>query len=138
VLTDLFELASRDLADWFESLLLDAPALADTRYLQAVFAITVKGLPHAYRDQPAEAGQTVVLEATGPAGATWTLLREADRWTLRSGEPASATTRARVSDDALWKLLHTALKGPEAEAALQIEGRRDLAGPLIEARSVIV
>ncbi len=178
VLTDLFELASRDLADWFESLPLDAPALfgvswageetsegwfdvgrefselwhhqqqiriavgapplADTRYLRAVLEVTLRGLPHAYRNLKGEADQTVVLEATGPAGGTWTLRREANDWSLHAGEPDQATTLVRTSDDALWKLLHNALKGPAAEAALQIEGRRDLAGPLIEARSVIV
>jgi len=178
VLTDLFELASGDLADWFEGLPFDAPALfgvswageqtsegwfdvgrefselwhhqqqiriavgapalADARYLRAVLTIAVRGLPHAYRGQQAAAGDTVVLEVSGSAGGTWTLRREADRWTLHAGEAASATTRVRVSDDALWKLLHNALEGQDAAAALEVEGRRDLAGPLVSARSVIV
>jgi uncharacterized protein (TIGR03083 family) len=178
VLTELFEVASRDLAEWFEALPLDAPALfpvswagestsegwfdvgreftelwhhqqqirmavgapplADPRFLRAVLEIALRGLPHAFRDQAAETGQTLVLDVSGPAGGTWTLLREAGRWVLRLGAPAAATTRARVSDEALWKLLHNALSREDAARALEIEGRRELAAPLLEARSIVV
>ena len=178
VLTDLFELASRDLADWFESLPLDAPALfgvswageetsegwfdigreftelwhhqqqirmaigvpalAGPRYLRAALEIALRGLPHAFRNHQAEAGQAVVLEVSGPAGGTWTLLRESARWTLHLGEPAAAATRARMSDETLGKLLHHALPLGEAGRAIQVEGRREMAAPLFDARSVIV
>jgi len=178
VLTDMFDLASRDLADWFEALPLEAPALfgvswagemqsegwfdvgreftelwhhqqqvrlavgapplADPRYLSAVIATAIRGLPHAYRNQPADDGETLVLEVAGAGGGTWTLRREPDRWTLHAGRPDSPTTTARLSDDAMWKLLHNALGRLEAERVIEIEGRVDLAAPLVAARSVIV
>jgi uncharacterized protein (TIGR03083 family) len=178
VLTDLFELGSRDLADWFEALPLDAPALfgvswageetsegwfdvgreftelwhhqqqirlavgapplADPRFLRAVLEIALRGLPHAFRNQPADTGEALVLEVSGPAGGTWTLRRESGRWTLHLGEPAVETTRVRVSDEALWKLLHNALAGEDAFRALEIGGRRELAAALISARSIVV
>lgn len=178
VLTDLLERASTDLADWFEALPLEAPALfgvswagertsdgwfdtgreftelwhhqeqirmavgapslADPRYLRAVIAISVRGLPHAFRDVPAEAGQTVAVEITGPAGGQWTLTRGPDRWTLSGGEPPAATTRVRLRDDLAWKLLFNALPEAEAAAAVRVDGRGDLATPLLRARSVIV
>jgi hypothetical protein len=75
---------------------------------------------------------------SGPAGGTWTLLRESARWTLHLGEPAAATTRARVSDETLWKLLHNALSREDAARAVEIEGRRELAAPLLTARSIVV
>jgi hypothetical protein len=68
----------------------------------------------------------------------WTLVREGQRWTLHAGEPAAATTRARVSDETLWRLLHNALSLQDAASAVHLEGRRELAGPLLAARSVIV
>ena len=178
VLTDLFDLASRDLAGWFEALPLDAPALfgvswagemtsegwfdvgreftelwhhqqqirlavgapplADPRYLRAVIEIALRGLPHAFRDLQADAGATLVLDVAGPSGGTWTLQREAKHWTLYAGEPASATTRVHLSDDALWKLLHNALDRAAAGAEMRIEGDSTLATPLFVARSIVV
>lgn len=178
VLTDMLDLASRDLADWFEALPLEAPALfgvswagemqsegwfdvgreftelwhhqqqirlavgapplADPRYLSAVIAIAIRGLPHAFRNQPADDGETLVLEVAGAGGGTWTLRREPERWTLHAGRPDSPTTTARLSDDAMWKLLHNALGRLEAERVIEIEGGVDLAAPLVAARSVIV
>src|SRR3954471_12778858 len=102
VLTDLYERASGEAADWLESLPLDGPALfavswagehasanwfdiggeftevwhhqqqirmavgadplADPRYLAAVIDIAMRGLPHAFRDVSADAGQSIVID----------------------------------------------------------------------------
>ena len=178
VLTDMYERASGEVADWFESQSLDGPALfgvswageqasagwfdigreftelwhhqqqirmavdaeplADARYLHAVIDIAVRGLPHAYRDVPGETGQTVVIDVGGSAGGQWTLVRERDRWTLSQGEPATATTRVHLDEDAAWKLLFNAMPDVHAAHAVSISGRGDLARPLLRARSVIV
>jgi len=178
VLTELFDGASTDLADWFETLPLEGPALfgvswageqasqswfdigreftelwhhqqqirvavgapplPDSRYLRAVIDIAVRGLPHAFRDVTAEPGQTLLLDVVGPAGGQWTLVREAHKWTIHAGTPAVATTRITLGDEATWKLLFNALTDAEAAAAIQIEGRPELATPLVRARSVIV
>lgn len=178
VLTDLFERASREAADWFESLPLDAPALfpvswageeasegwfdvgreftelwhhqqqirmavgadslVDPRYLAAVIDISVRGLPHAFRDVAAAAGQTVVIDITGASGRQWTLSREEQRWSLSRGAAASATTRIRLDDDTAWKLLFNALPANDAARAVQVEGRTELGRALLRARSVIV
>jgi uncharacterized protein (TIGR03083 family) len=178
VLTDMYERASGDLADWFESLPLIAPALfavswageqasanwfdigreftelwhhqeqirmavgadpvPDARYRQAVIDIAVRGLPHAYRHVVAEPGQTVVIDVSGAAGGQWTLVRESDRWTLMRGEPGSETARIRLDENAAWKLLFNALPEGEAARAVRVSGRAELAGALLQARSVIV
>ena len=178
VLTDLFEKASADVADWFEALPLEAPALfgvswageqqsegwfdigreftelwhhqeqiriavgapslPDPRYLHAVIDVAVRGLPYAYRDVSAADGDAIVLDVTGAAGGQWTLSREPRRWTLHAGEASSATARITIPADAAWKLLFNALSGPAAAAAVRIDGRAELASPLLRARSVIV
>ena len=178
VLTDLYERASAEAADWFESLPLDAPALfpvswagedasagwfdigreftevwhhqqqirmavgaaalEDPRYLAAVIDVAVRGLPHAFRDVPAEPGQSVVIDVTGASGGQWTLMREQAGWTLWCGEPPSTTARIRLSDQAAWMLLFNALRESDASKAIEIEGQRDLARALLRARSVIV
>jgi uncharacterized protein (TIGR03083 family) len=177
VLTDLYERASREAADWFESLPLEAPALfpvswageqssagwfdigreftelwhhqqqirmatgavslADPKYLAAVIDVSMRGLPHAFRDVPAERGQTVTIDITGASGSQWTLLREAQHWTLWRGEPSEVTSRIRLDDDTAWKLLFNALPERDAAEAVLVEGS-ELGFALLRARSVIV
>ena len=178
VLIDLYERASTDAADWFESLPLDAPALfpvswagedasagwfdigreftevwhhqqqirmavgaeplADPRYLGAVIDVAVRGLPHAFRDVPAEPGQSVVVDISGPSGGRWTLVRERKRWSLWRGESPSATARIHLSDETAWQLLFNALRESDAKSAVRVEGHAELARAFLRARSVIV
>ena len=115
-----------------------APSLADPRFLHAVLEIAVRGLPHAFRAVETGAGDTVVIDVSGPAGGMWTLTRGADRWTIQSGEPLRATTRVRVSDENAWRLLFNGLKGDAAPAAVRIVGRSELGAPFLAARSIVV
>jgi uncharacterized protein (TIGR03083 family) len=178
VLTDLAELAGRDIADWFEALPLDAPALfgvswagemtsegwfdvgreyveiwhhqqqirlavgapllTSPDFLRPVLAISLRALPHAFRDAKREPGCAIVIGITGPSGGTWALTRGADRWTLEAGEPARADARATMTDDTAWRLLLHALPKAEAERAIVTSGDRELLAPLVAARAVIV
>ena len=115
-----------------------APSLPDPRYLRAVIDIAVRGLPHAFRDVNADPGQSLLIDVIGPAGGQWTLELDDHGWTIHAGTRDVATTRLQLSDEATWKLLFNALSDAEAAAAVTIEGRRELAAPLLRARSVIV
>lgn len=114
------------------------PPLDDPRFLRAVLEIAVRGLPHAYRDTPAAAGETVALAVRGPSGGTWTLRRETRGWTIWDGAPDEPTTTVVIEDEAAGRLLFNALLPAAAAAAMTTTGRRALADPLIRARSVIV
>jgi hypothetical protein len=92
-----------------------ATSLADPRYLRAVLEIAVRGLPHAFRAVHAGTGASVTIDV-----------------------PAAPTTTVTLRDDLAWKLLFNALPEAEATAALRIEGKPELAEPLLRARSVIV
>ena len=178
VLTDLFEQANADLADFFEALPLEAPALfgvswageqtsegwfdigreftelwhhqeqirmavnapplQDSRYLQAVLEISIRGLPHAYRGVPGVEADSVVVDVSGASGGAWTLLRQNGVWTIWAGAVANASARVHLSDQAAWRLLFNALPPAEAAKALRVDGRLDLASPLMSARSIVV
>ncbi len=115
-----------------------AAGLADPRYLHAVLALAMHGLPHAYRDVPAATGETIAIEVSGPSGGAWTLAHAGDRWALFEGVPDSPTAGVRLDEDAAWQLLFNALPEAAAARAARITGRADLAAPLLRARSVIV
>jgi uncharacterized protein (TIGR03083 family) len=178
VLTDLYERASGELADWFESLPLEAPALfpvswageehsagwfdvgreftevwhhqeqirmavgidslADPRYLRAVIDLAVRGLPHAFREVKAEPGATLVIDVGGASGGQWTLMRDADRWSLWVGQVPDPTARIRVSDETAWKVFFNALPEADATRLTQFDGRIDLAQAVLRARSIVI
>ena len=178
VLVDLYERASGELADWFESLPLDTPALfpvswagehasagwfdvgreftelwhhqqqirmavgadalADPRYLGAVLDVAVRGLPHGFRDVPAEPGQTVAIDISGPSGGRWTLFREEQRWTLLRGMAPESDGHVRLDEETAWKLWFNALSGSDAARAVAVEGPAEIRRAILRARSVIV
>ena len=119
-------------------LAVDAPPLDDPRCLRAALAVSVRALPHAYRDLSADQGTAIVLHITGAAGGSWTLLREGAGWELRTGEAEGAVTRVTLGEDNAWRLLFNALPEREAARAAAVTGRAELAVPLLRARSVIV
>jgi uncharacterized protein (TIGR03083 family) len=115
-----------------------APSLRDPRFLHAVLAIAVRGLPHAFRDVTAEVGTRVAVAATGPAGGQWTLTRGDGAWMIHEGESDDAATRVRLSDENAWRLLFNALSVEAARAAAEVEGRQDLALAFFRARAIVV
>jgi len=115
-----------------------ASGLDDLRYLAAVIDVSVRGLPHAFRNVPAEPGDAVALDIDGASGGHWTLSREAARWTLWRGEPASPIARVRLSDESAWRLLFNALPAGAMAEAVRVEGRADIGEAFLRARSVIV
>jgi uncharacterized protein (TIGR03083 family) len=178
VLTELFELASEDLATFIEVLPLEAPALFgvswageqesagwfdvgreftelwhhqmqirmaagaesldDPRYLKAVLDLSMRALPHAYRDITAPNETLIVVNVTGPAGGQWTLKREPDSWTLWTGRPDRFDAAVTMSDDLAWRLLYNALPATDAAASIVIDGRGEFAQPLLRTRSIVI
>jgi hypothetical protein len=115
-----------------------APPLPDPRWLHAVLLIALRGLPHAFRDVPAAAGQGLTIEVAGAAGGVWTLRRDETRFRLWAGEEAGEAARVVMSDDTAWRLLFNALSPERADALVARSGDPALSGPLLRARSVIV
>ena len=178
VLTELFDLASTDLARLVESQPLDAlslfgvswageetsegwfdigreftelwhhqmqirlavgaAAVDDPRYLKAILDLSLRALPHVYRDVTAAEGATLVVQADGPSGGVWTLRRDAQAWTLWGGRPDHADADVRLSAEAAWKLLYNALPEAAATRALIIAGDAALAAPLVRARAIVI
>jgi uncharacterized protein (TIGR03083 family) len=115
-----------------------APPLDDLRYLRAILDVSMRALPHAYRDVAAKNGTTLVVEADGRSGGVWTIRRDAESWTLWSGRPDRSDAEVRLSDDAAWRLLYNALPEAAASGAIAIHGDASLAAPLLRARSIVI
>ena len=115
-----------------------AEPMANPAWLHATLLIALRGLPHAYRAHDAADGTTLTLEVSGPAGGTWTLERTGGVWRLMAGAPDTPSARAAISDDEAWRLLFNGLSADEARAAVRVTGDAALAGPLLDARSIVI
>jgi uncharacterized protein (TIGR03083 family) len=113
-----------------------APPLNARGWLHPFLDISVRGLPHAYREVDAPAGTTLALRITGDAGGSWCLRRESDTGPASAGPVASsqiATDAGRTAGSTAdadgsptqrggasrWTLLEG--EAPEADARVELE-----------------
>lgn len=128
-----------------------APPLNERHWLYPFLDISMRGLPHAYRDVEAPEGTTLVIRISGDAGGSWCLRREregddaanaggAARWTLWEGDVDDADADARIEMDAdtAWRLLFNALPDGAAARLVISTGDQRIARHLLNARSVMV
>lgn len=115
-----------------------APALAARRWLHPVIELSLYALPVAFRGLDAGKGTSLVLEVTGEAGGTWSLVREEDGWRLWRGAADRPKTRARLDGDTAWRLLFNALSPGQARQRIEAEGDPALLERLIATRGVMV
>ena len=120
-----------------------APGLVARRWLHPVLDVSMRALPHTYRDVPAAAGQAIVFAITGEAGGTWSLVRQAGTppeggtWRLHTDAAPTPAARVTMSDDIAWRLFFTARKDEDLLAAIDIDGDRALGTAVTKALAVM-
>lgn len=131
-----------------------APGLLARRWLHPVLDVSVRALPHAYREVAAVDGSAVVFEITGEAGDTWSLVRDVPwpavkapasdprpaargAWRLHAGARTPASARVTMSADTAWRLFFTAEKGAEIAAGVRVEGDQRLGLAVMHALAVM-
>lgn len=111
------------------------PLLLEPTWSVPLFDLSVRALPHAYRDTAAPAGSAITMHVGGDTSRSWTLIRREHEWQMVPGAANAARTVVRLSADQAWRMLYNA---PYDRTAVRIEGDVALAAPLLNTRSVIV
>ena len=114
-----------------------APLLNEPRWLRPVIDLSVRALPHRYRDLAAPEGAWVRVEIRGAAGGTWSLVRQGSAWSLFAGtaEP-SEVARISLDEDTAWRVFFKALR-KDAPPPIVFEGRPDLGRAFLTAWAVM-
>ena len=115
-----------------------APGLTGRRWLFPVLDLSMRALPHAFREVEAPEKTAFVVKITGDAGGVWTLVREEERWSLWVGEEAEPAARVRLDAETAWKIFYNALPLKAAAARVEIEGDSRLGAAFLKTRSVMV
>lgn len=97
--------------------------------LHPLLSTLVHALPRAYTDVAAETGTAVQVDVEGPAGGTWTVRCDADRWRLYDGADGSASARVVLPEDLAWRVLATRRRPPGWRQSGSFEGPDNLVAP---------
>jgi uncharacterized protein (TIGR03083 family) len=114
------------------------PRLLEPKWMEPLLDMSVRALPHAYAAVHSEPGTTVTLAVTGETVENFSLVREDGRWQILSGRPAAPDAIVTIAADDVWRLFYNALPETDRQQRVGVEGKTDLAAPLLRARSVIV
>jgi len=115
------------------------PPLDQPRWLAPVIEVSMRAVPHGYRDVAAAEGTLIGVLIEGPSGGDWVLAREAGRWSLRrrtSGDAAYASGLT-LSADTAWRIFFKALAPSESRSRVEVDGDAELARPFLSTLAVM-
>lgn len=130
----------------------DPSLLLEPRWLEPLLDFSMRALPHAYRQVAGDPGATLVVQigtnrqidpeppvvsANGVSWA-WSLVREAQGWTLWRGQASNPRTILSLDPETAWQSLFHALSPEEAQKRARINGDTSFAEPFFQTRSVMV
>jgi uncharacterized protein (TIGR03083 family) len=115
-----------------------APVLSSRKWLHPVLALSMKAFCRAFKDLRVAPGTAFVLQVTGDAGDTWSVVAADDGWSVFLGQKPDAAARARCDADAAWRLFFHALSDEAARQRIETEGDSALTEKLFSVRGVMV
>jgi hypothetical protein len=112
--------------------------LLERRFSLPVLETFLRAAPVAYRGVAAPDGTVVAVAFGPPTAAAYHLEARAGAWVLQAGEPEGWAARVTLEPETAWRVFTRNLRGEEARRRIAIEGRSELALPLLETRSMMV
>jgi uncharacterized protein (TIGR03083 family) len=113
------------------------PGLKEPRFFAPVLEAFMRALPRTFHDTSAAEGTHVRIIISGAAGNQWSLVREADRWSLYRSAGLPVTAQVTLDAETAWRLF---TKGLDAETAAQtaiIEGDERLGRVVFKTVSIL-
>lgn len=113
------------------------PGLTERRYLYPVLDTFMRAMPHTYREIEAAVERSVVVSISGEAGGEWSLLRQAEGWSLFYGRAAAPAAQTHLSQDTAWRLFTKGLSREEARQWVKLEGEERLGAGLFNLLAIM-
>jgi hypothetical protein len=92
--------------------------------------------PYRLATVPAEDGDTVSIEVTGPVTATWLLVSDGTGWDFRPEPGPQLVARLAVTTEQAWRLLTNNLPAAD-QHQLEVSGRPEITAVLRSTRAVL-
>lgn len=115
----------------------DRPGLKEPRFFAPVLEAFMRALPRTFRDTPAGEGTHIRIIISGAAGNGWSLVREADRWTLYRSADVPITAQITLDAETAWRLFTKGLDAETAASSAVIEGDETLGQVVFNTVSIL-
>jgi uncharacterized protein (TIGR03083 family) len=113
------------------------PGLTQPDYLHPVLDTFLRALPHTLRNAAAADGAALEFTVTGPAGGTWTCIRNHGRWKLDRRARPRPDARVELDADTTWRLCTRGLTPAQAASKAHTEGDERLTMAALQIVSII-
>jgi hypothetical protein len=113
------------------------PGACQPAFLAPVLDAFTRALPRTYSSVEAALGTCVTLTISGPAGGSWTVVREDPGWELYVGKPAIPHAEVVLPEETAWRLFTKGLTSEQARPRASLRGDLKLAEKMLETVSII-
>lgn len=102
--------------------------------------VSMRALPHHYRQVQAERGDTIQISVSGDSGGHWWLTFLGSHWELAEEENIGhkVVCQVIIPPEIAWRLLTRGITTEEARPHIEIKGKTTLGEPIFLARAVMV
>lgn len=114
-----------------------AKGLLERRWLHPTLDIFIRALPFTYQGVDAPRGRSVRIAIEGEAGGVWTLVREAEGWSIFSGSEANPAATVTLDQGVAWRLFSKGLDRESALRSVRIAGDPRLGQPVLGTLAVM-
>ena len=115
-----------------------APPLDGREWLRPVIELSTWAFCRGFSEVSRPPGAALVLDVTGEAGGTWSIVTGERGWMPWRGALANPAARVRLSADTAWRLFFNALPADAARARVEREGDPELIDRFLSVRAVMV
>ncbi len=114
------------------------PGMTDPAFLLPVLDAFALALPHTLRTVQAAGGSVVTLTITGPAGGSWSVVRDDGGWVPTVEVPVASVASLQVDQDTAWRLFTRGISPEAARSSCQTSGNPEIAEMVLRMVSIIV
>ncbi|PHN07741.1 maleylpyruvate isomerase N-terminal domain-containing protein [Flavilitoribacter nigricans] len=112
-------------------------ALYEEVFYRPYLDISMRALPHHYREVEVKEGKVVQFIVTGDGGGSWWLVRRANSWQLTSEKLPDPACIVRIPERIAWRLFTKGIDRQTALDASQISGDQSIGEPIFNMLAVM-
>jgi uncharacterized protein (TIGR03083 family) len=113
------------------------PGIATPELYHPVLDCFMRGLPHAYRNIPADPGALLEFEISGDCGGVWWLSRDPAAWRLVNSAMTQAAAKVAIPQEIAWRIFTKGIDRRAAAARTTFEGNSILGCHILTMTAVV-
>lgn len=113
------------------------PGIMDRSLCYPVLDTFLRGLPNAFRDVAASAGDTLLIEISGDCGGLWCLMKSQDGWVFCKDLPSSVKATIIIPQSIAWRIFTKGIDRDTARSQVTMSGDKGLAKHVLQLVAIV-